>query len=119
MVRIGHRPHETEGSPSIGWRVGGEIETVGVAPIPADQRTQKPYQMFVVWLMASASATTPLIGPSPRGETGWSAAWTPWRSAWPHGAWEPGGHALAKQYRRPPGSSAGPSRATPRTRTGG
>ena len=31
MVRIGHRPHVTEGSPSISQRVGGEIETVGVA----------------------------------------------------------------------------------------
>ena len=62
MVRIGHRPHETEGSPGLGRRVGGEIETVGVAPIPENQRTQKPWQMFIVWLMASASATTPLIG---------------------------------------------------------
>lgn len=62
MVRIGHRPDKTEGSPSIGQRVGGEIETVGVAPVPDDQRTQKPRQIFIVWLMASASATTPLIG---------------------------------------------------------
>ncbi len=62
MVRIGHRPDETKGSPGIGRRVGGEIETVGVAPVPADQRTQTSVQMFIVWLMASASATTPLIG---------------------------------------------------------
>ena len=58
MVRIGHRPGETTGSPSIGQRVGGEIETVRVAPVPDDQRTQKAWQMFIVWLMASASATT-------------------------------------------------------------
>ena len=62
MVRIGHRPGETGGSPGIGRRVGGEIETVGVAPVPDDQRTQTPLQTFIVWLMASASATTPLIG---------------------------------------------------------
>jgi purine-cytosine permease-like protein len=61
MVRIGHRQDESEGT-GIGRRVGGEIETVGVAPVPEDQRTQTPLQMFIVWLMASASATTPLIG---------------------------------------------------------
>lgn len=62
MVHIKHRPDETEGSRSIGKRVGGEIETVGVAPVPDNQRVQTPIQMFIVWLMASASATTPLIG---------------------------------------------------------
>ncbi len=34
MVRIGNRRDEREGSPGLGRRVGGEIETVGVAPIP-------------------------------------------------------------------------------------
>jgi len=62
MVHIRPRPSDTKGSPTLGRRVGGEIETVGVAPVPDDQRTQKPWQMFIVWLMASASATTPLIG---------------------------------------------------------
>jgi purine-cytosine permease-like protein len=62
MVQIRHQPDDTEGSPTIGRRVGGEIETVGVAPVPEDQRTQTPTKMFIVWLMASASATTPLIG---------------------------------------------------------
>ncbi len=62
MVRTGHRADETKGSPGLGRRVGGEIETVGVAPVPDGQRVQKPLQMFIVWLMASASATTPLIG---------------------------------------------------------
>src|SRR5580700_5259997 len=62
MVRTGHQPDEAKGSAGIGRRVGGEIETVGVAPVPEDQRVQKPWQMFIVWLMASASATTPLIG---------------------------------------------------------
>jgi purine-cytosine permease-like protein len=62
MVRTGHQPDQAKGSPGIGRRVGGEIETVGVAPVPENQRTQTPLQMFIVWLMASASATTPLIG---------------------------------------------------------
>ncbi|HTU08489.1 MAG TPA: cytosine permease, partial [Trebonia sp.] len=62
MVHIRPRLSETKDSPTLGRRVGGEIETVGVAPVPDDQRTQKPWQMFIVWLMASASATTPLIG---------------------------------------------------------
>ena len=34
---------------------------------------------------------------------GWSAAWTPGRPGWPHGAWEPGGHALAERCGRPAG----------------
>src|SRR3984957_6985214 len=62
MVRTGHRADETKGSPGLGRRVGGEIETVGVAPVPDGQRVQKPLQMFIVWLMASALATTPPIG---------------------------------------------------------
>ncbi|HBQ95993.1 MAG TPA: thiamine permease, partial [Sulfobacillus sp.] len=40
----------------------GEVETVGVQPVPDDQRTMSPGKMTIVWLMASASATTPLIG---------------------------------------------------------
>jgi len=62
MVRTRHQLYRTQGSSTIGQRVGGEIETVGVAPVPADQRTQTPLQLFIVWLMASASATTPIIG---------------------------------------------------------
>jgi purine-cytosine permease-like protein len=62
MVQMRHQKDATGGSPTLGRRVGGEIETVGVAPVPEDQRTQTPRQMFIVWLMASASATTPLIG---------------------------------------------------------
>jgi phosphomannomutase len=42
MVQIRHRTDETGSSPTIGRRVGGEIETVGVAPVPEDQRTQTP-----------------------------------------------------------------------------
>src|SRR3984885_8530633 len=62
MVQIKRHAGQAEGSATIGRRVGGEIETVGVAPVPDNQRVQTPRQMFIVWLMASASATTPLIG---------------------------------------------------------
>jgi purine-cytosine permease-like protein len=37
------------------------METVGVAPVPDAQRHMTPWKMFIVWAMASASATTPLI----------------------------------------------------------
>jgi purine-cytosine permease-like protein len=47
---------------SLRQRVGADIETVGVAPVPEEQRTMTPGKLFIVWLMASASATTPLIG---------------------------------------------------------
>jgi purine-cytosine permease-like protein len=47
---------------SLRERLGADIETVGVAPVPEDQRTMTPGKLFIVWLMASASATTPLIG---------------------------------------------------------
>lgn len=40
----------------------GEVETVGILPVPDPQRTMSPGKMTIVWLMASASATTPLIG---------------------------------------------------------
>jgi len=62
MVQVRRETEKAAGSASIGRRVGGEIETVGVAPVPDAQRVQTPIQMFIVWLMASASATTPLIG---------------------------------------------------------
>jgi purine-cytosine permease-like protein len=47
---------------SLRERMGADIETVGVAPVPEDQRTMTSGKLFIVWLMASASATTPLIG---------------------------------------------------------
>ena len=62
MVEVSQQADAAKGSRSVGRRVGGEIETVGVAPVPDNQRVQTPIQMFIVWLMASASATTPLIG---------------------------------------------------------
>ena len=42
-------------------RLFGEVETVGVVPVPDDQRKITPVKLFNVWAMASASATTPLI----------------------------------------------------------
>jgi purine-cytosine permease-like protein len=62
MAQTEHQKPDAGSPQSIGQRVGGEIETVGVAPVPDSQRTQKPISMFIAWLMASASATTPLIG---------------------------------------------------------
>lgn len=43
-------------------RIGSEVETVGVEPVPDDQRTSTPGKLFVVWNMTSASAMTPIIG---------------------------------------------------------
>lgn len=42
--------------------VMAEVETVGILPVPDNERTMSPGKMTIVWLMASASATTPLIG---------------------------------------------------------
>ncbi|AUW93817.1 hypothetical protein BXT84_07575 [Sulfobacillus thermotolerans] len=39
-----------------------EIETVGVLPVPDAERTMTSGKLMIVWLMASASAMTPLIG---------------------------------------------------------
>jgi purine-cytosine permease-like protein len=48
--------------PSAWQRVGQEVETVGVQPVPDSQRPTTSGKLFVVWAMTSASATTPLIG---------------------------------------------------------
>lgn len=47
---------------SVWQRMGDEVETVGIRPVPEDQRTMTPGKLFNVWIMTSASATTPLIG---------------------------------------------------------
>jgi purine-cytosine permease-like protein len=64
MTAVDSAPKEKLGHPrrSLRARVSADIETVGVAPVPEDQRTMTPGRLFIVWLMASASATTPLIG---------------------------------------------------------
>lgn len=53
---------EVRERPTLRDRLLGDIEVVGVRPVPDDQRTMSAWRLFIVWLMASASATTPLIG---------------------------------------------------------
>ena len=38
------------------------FETLGIAPVPARERNMRPGSLFVIWGLASASATTPVIG---------------------------------------------------------
>ncbi|WP_163095704.1 cytosine permease [Acidithiobacillus ferrianus] len=38
------------------------VETLGVAPVPGVDRTMRPGMLFLIWALASASATTPVIG---------------------------------------------------------
>jgi purine-cytosine permease-like protein len=45
-----------------GRRFGGELERVGVAPVPDAQRRITPPRLFILWAMASASALTPIVG---------------------------------------------------------
>ncbi|WP_215843398.1 cytosine permease [Acidithiobacillus montserratensis] len=39
-----------------------KVETLGVAPVPDSARTMRPGMLFLIWALASASATTPVIG---------------------------------------------------------
>ncbi len=51
------------------------FETLGIAPVPDRERNMRPGSLFVIWGLASASATTPVIGLVLKG-TGLSAfAW--------------------------------------------
>jgi nucleobase:cation symporter-1, NCS1 family len=38
------------------------FETLGIAPVPDRERKMRPGSLFVIWGLASASATTPVIG---------------------------------------------------------
>ena len=38
------------------------FETLGIAPVPESARTMTPGSLFIIWGLASASATTPVIG---------------------------------------------------------
>jgi purine-cytosine permease-like protein len=38
------------------------FETLGIAPVPESERKMRPSSLFVIWSLASASATTPVIG---------------------------------------------------------
>jgi len=51
------------------------VETLGVAPIPDSERTLRPGSLFVIWGLASASATTPVIGLVLKGTDLPSFAW--------------------------------------------
>ena len=61
-IDANHARNLGTGERTLRQRMGADIETVGVAPVPESQRTMTPGRLFIVWLMASASATTPLIG---------------------------------------------------------
>ncbi len=50
-----------KGLPEFG-RFGRELETIGILPIPSKMRNFSAWKLFIFWAMASASATTPLIG---------------------------------------------------------
>jgi len=50
-----------KGLPEFG-RFGKELETIGILPIPNKMRNFSATKLFIFWAMASASATTPLIG---------------------------------------------------------
>jgi len=51
------------------------FETLGVAPVPDSERTMRPGSLFVIWGLASASATTPVIGLVLKGTGLWNFAW--------------------------------------------
>lgn len=51
------------------------VETLGVAPVPDSQRTLRPGSLFVIWGLASASATTPVIGLVLKGTSLSNFAW--------------------------------------------
>lgn len=51
------------------------FETLGVAPVPDRERTMRPGSLFVIWGLASASATTPVIGLVLKGTGLWNFTW--------------------------------------------
>jgi purine-cytosine permease-like protein len=51
------------------------FETLGVAPVPDSERTMRPGSLFVIWGLASASATTPVIGLVLKGTGLWNFTW--------------------------------------------
>ncbi len=51
------------------------FETLGVAPVPDAERTMRPGSLFVIWGLASASATTPVIGLVLKGTALWNFTW--------------------------------------------
>lgn len=55
-------PEKEPQRPGFLRRTANEVETVGIEAVPEDQRTMNATKLFIVWAMASASATTPIIG---------------------------------------------------------
>lgn len=51
------------------------VETLGVAPVPASDRNMHPGMLFLIWALASASATTPVIGLLLHGIGLWNFVW--------------------------------------------
>lgn len=51
----------SSGIPQLG-KIGKEIETIGVLPVPEIMRKISSIDIFIFWAMASASAATPLAG---------------------------------------------------------
>lgn len=51
------------------------FETLGIAPVPDSARTMRPGSLFVIWGLASASATTPVIGLVLHGIGLWNFVW--------------------------------------------
>ncbi|MGH8316650.1 MAG: purine-cytosine permease family protein [Steroidobacteraceae bacterium] len=51
------------------------FETLGIAPVPERERNMRPGSLFVIWGLASASATTPVIGLVLKGTGLSSFAW--------------------------------------------
>ncbi len=61
-VGVKHSAGAEEQPSGLFHKTLNEIETVGVLPVPQAERTMTSGKLMVVWLMASASAMTPLIG---------------------------------------------------------
>ncbi len=51
------------------------FETLGIAPVPDSARNMRPGSLFVIWALASASATTPVIGLVLHGIGLWNFVW--------------------------------------------
>src|SRR6185437_6062009 len=51
------------------------FETLGIAPVPAGKRNMRAASLFVIWGLASASATTPVIGLVLKGVGLWNFVW--------------------------------------------
>jgi purine-cytosine permease-like protein len=51
------------------------FETLGIAPVPAGERNMRAASLFVIWGLASASATTPVIGLVLKGVGLWNFVW--------------------------------------------